>query len=71
MKNVFAAIRAPLFHGLYADPFQNSAASTLRRLVLIGLASTKKIVPLVNRAAAGEQENLSACPLRKTFYARR
>lgn len=46
MKNVFAAIRAPPFHGLDADPFQNSAAGTLRRLVLIGLASTKK-----NRAA--------------------
>ena len=71
MKNVFAAIQAPPFHGLDADPFQNSAAGTLRRLVLIGLASTKKIVPLVNRAVAGEQKNLSACPLHKTFYARR
>lgn|GEM_PF-5225648 len=33
MKNVFAAIRAPPFHGLDVDPFQNSAAATLRHFV--------------------------------------
>ena len=62
MKNVFAAIQAPPFHGLDADPFQNSAAGTLRRLVLIGLASTKKIVPLVTRGAAGEEKKLQRLP---------
>lgn len=52
-------------------PFPEQCGRHAEALSVNRIGLDKKIVPLVNRAAAGEQKNLSVCPLRKTFYVRR